>query len=260
MVPLPRVTVITPSLNQAAFIERTIRSVLDQGYGNLEYMVIDGGSTDGTTDILERYSDRLAYWVSEADRGQAHAINKGIARATGDLVTYINSDDFHLPGAVQALAEPLSSDPSIVWSVGVCRYENPDGSLERLWFPDRPPRPRRQIVESGWYVPQASSLWRRDVFDRHGLLREDLHYVFDTEFTVRLALAGVVPHPVRAEVAVRYLQDEAKSATPERFEEEWENVKRELRGRLAWSDHAAYMASRLGSRVGGRHRDAGTIR
>src|SRR4051812_42500755 len=95
----PRLTIITPSYNQAAFLQRTLDSVLDQGYPNLEYLVVDGGSTAGGVAILERYADRLDWWVSEPDDGQTDALNKGLARATGDVVAYINSDDFYLPGA-----------------------------------------------------------------------------------------------------------------------------------------------------------------
>jgi glycosyltransferase involved in cell wall biosynthesis len=96
---LPRISLVTPSFNQAEFLEATLRSVLDQGYPNLEYIVVDGGSTDGSTAILERYADRLAWWVSEPDRGHGHALNKGFARATGEILGWINSDDLLLPGA-----------------------------------------------------------------------------------------------------------------------------------------------------------------
>ena len=139
----PTISIITPSLNQAAYLERTLRSVLDQQYPGLEYIVIDGGSTDGSVEILERFGERLSYWVSEPDRGQAHAINKGLERAAGDVVAYINSDDYYLPGALAA-AGALFADDSVAWVAGSCRYERPDGTVVSVDHPARPsgPAPR----------------------------------------------------------------------------------------------------------------------
>jgi glycosyltransferase involved in cell wall biosynthesis len=234
----PRISIVTPSLNQGAYLERTVLSVLDQEYPNLEYIVVDGGSTDDSVSILERYDDRIAYWVSEPDRGQAHAINKGLARATGSIVAYVNSDDYYLPGALHEAARHFV-EPGVDWVAGACRYEYPDGSLETLFRPVAPTGSRRSWIREIWYVPQTSSFWRREVFDWHGGVREDLSYVFDTEFGLRLALAGVRPHVIERTLAVRYVHDQAKSADKSRFDREWERVAPELEGRLNGRDAVA---------------------
>jgi glycosyltransferase involved in cell wall biosynthesis len=228
----PRLTVITPSLNQATYLERALRSVLDQGYPDLEYIVMDGGSSDGSVDILHRFDDRLAYWVSEADAGQSWAINRAIERSTGEVIAYINSDDYYLPGAFDA-AVPLFSDQSVRWVAGATEYVFADGTLENLSIPRRPRGLRAGWIRRPWYVPQASSFWRRDVFDEFGLLREDLHFIFDTEFGVRVAIGGLRPHTLDRTLAVRYQHDAAKSADRSAFEAEWVPVADGLRGRLS---------------------------
>jgi glycosyltransferase involved in cell wall biosynthesis len=231
-----RLTVITPSLNQAQYLERTIRSVLDQGYPDLEYIVMDGGSTDGSVDILKRYDVRLAHWQSEPDDGQSWAINRAIERSTGDVIAYINSDDYYLPGAFDA-ALPSFDDLGVRWVAGACEYLNDDGTLETIWRPKSPRGPRPRWVREIWYAPQASSFWRRDVFDDFGLLREDLHFVFDAEFGLRLALAGVSPRIIDDTLAVRFLHSEAKSADGGRFMVEFAAVARDFDETLAWWEH-----------------------
>jgi glycosyltransferase involved in cell wall biosynthesis len=243
-VSVPRLTVITPSFNQAQYLERTLRSVLDQEYPDLEYIVMDGGSTDGSVDILQRYDDRLSYWVSRPDEGQSWAINRGIERATGEVVAYINSDDYYLPGAFEA-ALPLFEDPAVRWVAGGTEYRETDGTLETLWLPRQPSGSRARWIRSSWYVPQASSFWRRDVFEEFGLLRDDLSFVFDTEFGLRLALGGVHPLTFDRPLAVRYLHDEAKSADVERFKREYRSVTRDLRRGLTSRERRLDRAVRL---------------
>ncbi len=239
-----RLTVITPSFNQARYLERTLRSVLDQEYPDLEYIVMDGGSTDGSVEILRRYDDRLSYWVSEPDGGQSWAINRAIERATGDVIAYINSDDYYLPGAFAA-ALPFFDDPAVRWVAGATEYREADGTLETLWIPKPPVGSRPRWLRSSWYVPQASSFWRRDVFDEFGLLREDLSFVFDTEFGLRLALGGLGPFTFERSLAVRYLHDEAKSADVERFAREYRRAEQDLRRALTPRERRLDFAARL---------------
>jgi glycosyltransferase involved in cell wall biosynthesis len=230
-------TVITPSLNQAKFLERTLRSVLDQEYPDLEYIVMDGGSTDRSVEILSRYHDRLSFWVSEPDGGQSWAINRAIERSTGSVIAYINSDDYYLPGAFDT-ALPFFEDTTVRWVAGACEYREDDGTLETLWIPRPPMGPKVHWIRDPWYVPQASSFWRRDVFEEFGLLRDDLHFVFDTEFCVRLALGGLRPLTVDRPLAVRYLHGATKSADVSRFEREYLTASEELWQTLGWVERA----------------------
>jgi glycosyltransferase involved in cell wall biosynthesis len=245
----PKLSIITPSYNQAGFLERTLRSVLDQGYENLEYIVVDGGSTDGSVEILERYSDRLAWWVSERDAGQTDALNKGLRRATGDIVAYVNSDDFYLPGTFETAVDALVQSTAL-WVVGSARFVDKNDEPTALWTPALPQRGRHWWILDPWGVPQAATFWRREAFDRYGLFREDMHYVFDTEFGLRLALAGHLPRIVERDLAVRVEHDEAKSWDPRPFIEEQKRFIRLYRDRLNGREKALLAVHRTLLRVG----------
>ncbi len=117
---LPLISIVTPSLNQAGYLGATLQSVLNQDYPSIEYIVIDGASSDGSTDILRRYEARLAYWVSEPDHGQSEAINKGMRRARGQVLAYLNSDDCYLPGALRSVADFFNRRPDIGLAFGSC--------------------------------------------------------------------------------------------------------------------------------------------
>ena len=206
-----KLTVVTPSYNQAAFLEKTIRSVVDQGWDDLEYLVLDGGSTDGSVEVLRRWDDRITWWTSEPDDGQTAAINRGIAMATGDVIAYINSDDYYLPGAF-ATAMDRFAHTDARWVIGASRVEDFNGVVEHVWTPQLPTKGRHWWLIDPWGYPQPSSFWRRDVFEQFGPFREDMHYIFDTEFGLRLLLAGVQPALTDEILAVRVDHPAAKSA------------------------------------------------
>jgi len=218
----PRLTIITPSYNQATFVERTLRSVLEQNYENLEYIVVDGGSTDGSVEIIERYAHSLAWWVSEPDRGQTDALNKAIRRATGEIVGYINSDDYYLRGAFEAAVRAFS-ESGARWVAGAARFVDEHDRVTEIWRSELPTIPRYRWLLNPFGWPQPATFWRSDVFDEFGLFREDMHYVFDTEFGLRLALANVLPAVIDQELAVRVVHAGAKSWDRRPFdaEERW---------------------------------------
>ncbi len=189
---LPRVTVVTPSFNHARFLEETIRSVLLQGYPNLEYIVVDGASTDDTVDIIKRYEPWLANWVSERDSGQSDAINKGWRRATGSIVAYLNSDDVYQPGAVQAAVAALTQDPTVGLVHGDSYFiDERGGRLRRHRGRDLTVR---QLFRWQGYISQPTVFLRRAVLDSIGLLNECLHYAMDFELWLRIGAHYPLKH------------------------------------------------------------------
>ena len=228
----PRISIITPSFNQADFIEQTIRSVLLQPYPNSEYIIIDGASTDGTVDIIRKYEPWIADWVSEKDRGQGNAINKGLKLASGEIIAYINSDDFYLPGAFQGVAQYFISHSDVDLVHGQCRYIDENGNKLRdhagnitryaeildlwdVWWK------KRQFV-------QPEVFWTRRITDKVGPFRENLHWVMDYEYWARILQAGGNVGRFDAPVACFRFHTNQKSTQPEKTAEELLQVVRPL--------------------------------
>lgn len=188
---LPAISIITPSFNQGQFLEETIRSVLLQGYPKLEYIIIDGGSSDDSVEIIKKYEPWLTYWESEKDKGQSHAINKGLCHAKGTILGWINSDDYLFPGALWKISSLYFEDPDAVAWTGAITQINKKGRNIRKRFPK--PGTRKEIANWGitGSVPQPACFFSRSAFEKAGgKIREDLHYVMDRDLWMRLADIG----------------------------------------------------------------------
>ena len=189
----PKISVVTPSFNQAGYLELTLKSVLDQGYPNLEYVVIDGGSTDGSVEIIERYAERLTYWESEPDRGHAHALNKGFACTTGEIMCWINSDDLHMPWSLSTVAEVFEQLGDAEWITGLQGYFDERGRL--LWARQRFKNVYDFLLGNYEWIQQASVFWRRSLWERAGSrLNEDYQLMVDGELWCRFFLEAELHH------------------------------------------------------------------
>jgi glycosyltransferase involved in cell wall biosynthesis len=214
---LPRISVVTPSYNQGQYLEETLQSVLSQDYPELEYIVIDGGSRDGTLDCLKRYRSHLSYWVSERDRGQSDAINKGLRRATGELVTWLGSDDLFVPETLHRVAAHFErTDAALIHGRTVLFG---DRIREQVKGADDEGLELRYLA--GMPFPQPSSFFRRSVLEEQGYLDESLHYGMDYDLLARIALN----YPIKkvADTFSRYrLHAESKSVAQNiEFTRDW---------------------------------------
>jgi len=183
--PLPAISVITPSYNQAPFLEATIRSVLEQDYPALEYIVVDGGSTDGSPDIIRKYESRLAWWVSEKDRGQTDAINKGFARATGSILAWLNSDDTYEPGALLEAGRFLRDHPEVGMVYGDTNYIDKDGRVVGRFNARQADNSR--LMRGAVYIPQQSTFFRAELWQQVGPLDPSFYFAMDYDLWVRLS-------------------------------------------------------------------------
>ena len=205
----PLVSIITPSYNQARFLEASLRSVLEQDYPNMEYLVVDGASNDGSVDIIRRYADRLAWWVSEKDSGQSEAINKGLHRARGEFVGWLNSDDIYLPGAVSAAVKVFQSHPEAGLVYGDAQAIDADGKPFNLM------RARQYTLADLMafnIICQPAAFMRRSVLEEAGYLNPAYQLLMDNLLWICMARKAPIVYTPQTWAAARY-HDQAKNRT-----------------------------------------------
>ena len=252
-VDLPRITVVTPSYNQGRFLDHTIRSVLDQDYSNLEYIICDGGSTDDSLDIIKKYDHRLAYWSSGKDKGQTDALNKGMARATGDLLTFINSDDTLYPGSLMAAANAFREGHE--WIIGWAMFLEPGGE-------EWPQLPEAYLRHTDWFacnpISQQGSFWSARLWREVGPFREDMHFGFDYEFWMRFVFkAKATPHLIRKCMGGYRLHESSKTMSQyDKFLIEFKRVRDQFWSELT-PDEQQTVLTRRKRREFERHQMAG---
>jgi glycosyltransferase involved in cell wall biosynthesis len=216
----PRISVVTPSLNDAATIEETIRSVLEQDYPDLEYVIVDGGSQDGTVDVIRRYEGRLASWTSEPDGGHAQALNKGFARATGEIMGWLNADDVLHRGALRLLAEVFNAFPDVEWLTAQPSHLSPDGAAVASYPPRRWSR-LGFLTGEHKYIQQESTFWRRSLWERSGArLDERYKLACDFELWARFFRHARLYSTWGVVGAFRFRPDQRSRTRQDEYEEE----------------------------------------
>jgi glycosyltransferase involved in cell wall biosynthesis len=197
----PLISIITPSFNQARYLETTIESVLTQDYPRIEYVLIDGASTDTSVEIIKKYDSKLAYWVSEKDSGQAEAINKGLLRAKGDIIAWLNSDDYYLPNTVSRVVQVFEENPAVIMVYGNMLAVDEHGQIINFL------KYKQLSLEDlicFQIIGQPSVFFRRAVLEQVGLLDSSFHFLLDHHLWIRIAQQGKVLHVPQTWSAARY--------------------------------------------------------
>jgi glycosyltransferase involved in cell wall biosynthesis len=191
----PKISIVTPSYNQGSYIEKTILSILNQDYPNLEYIIIDGGSTDNSVDIIRRYEQQLAYWVSEPDEGQTHALNKGFSKATGDILCWLCSDDLYEPWTLAEVAQFFQTHPTTQIVYGDALWIDPDDNFIRY---QKEVAFNRFILLYGHnFIPQPSTFWRAGLHRHVGELDPNFDVMMDADFWLRFSRSVHIEHNPR---------------------------------------------------------------
>jgi glycosyltransferase involved in cell wall biosynthesis len=205
-----KISVVTPSYNQGRYLEETLMSVLGQGYPDLEYIVMDGGSTDHSVEIIERHEKELAYWASESDGGQANAINRGFEKATGDVLCWLNSDDLYLPGTLRYVVEHLEKGTPDFLFGNCVHLVDATGAVRGT---DVQAHHARSDLRLHDYLVQPATFLTREAWERVGPLDESLHYAFDWDWFIRMQAAGVRFTPHARPLAVYRIHPQHKTAS-----------------------------------------------
>jgi len=208
---LSKISIITPSFNQGQFLEETIQSVINQDYPNFEYIVIDGGSNDNSVEIIKKYEDKISYWVSEKDNGQADAINKGFKKASGNILHWLNSDDILIPGSLTLVAKYFSENPDIGCVFG--DLELIDAKGKYLATRKAVPFHFKTALHSACLVPQPSTLFKRIALEKTGDLNVNYNYQLDYEYFLRMASAGVKFGIIKKPLAKFRLHEKSKTVS-----------------------------------------------
>jgi glycosyltransferase involved in cell wall biosynthesis len=206
--PQPLVSVITPSYNQAHFIEETIHSVLAQEYPAIEYIIVDGGSTDGSVEIIQKYSSQLSWWISEKDKGHADALNKGFAHASGEILAWLNSDDTYYPGAVSEAVAYLQAHPEVGMVYGDADLTDETGRVIGRFAARQ--TDYRRLLRGSVHIPQATTFFRAKLWRQIGSLDLSLFFAFDYNLWVQLAKISRLQYLPRLWATFR-LHSEGKS-------------------------------------------------
>ncbi len=192
MTNLPLVSIITPSFHQAQYLEATIQSVLGQDYPRIEYIIVDGGSTDGSVDVIKKYEGRLAWWVSEQDKGQTDAINKGFNRANGEILAWLNSDDTYNPGAVSAAVKFLMDNPEIAMVYADCNFINEQGGVIGKF--NSAQTDHHRLREGYVHIPQQTMFFRAEYWKELGPLDPSFYFAMDYDLWTRISARAPIKY------------------------------------------------------------------